>query len=89
MKKNQVHLQPEFHLVVHVVMTTKPQTMNTDQLKHEMIRRAQAKLKAHESLGMNSNLSLVEVAQLRDIIAGNVDLQFNDLGKFFGLHSLN
>lgn len=88
-KKKSSSPQPEFHLVVHVIMTTKPQTMNTDQLKYEMIRRAQAKLKAHESLGINSNLSLVEVAQLRDIVAGNVDLPLNETGRFFGLHSLN
>ena len=73
------------------VMTTvlKQQTMNLDQIKAELINAAQAKLKVHAQMGVNSRLSILEVAQLRDIIAGNVELNVNHSPQFFGLHSLN
>ncbi|MBK6950746.1 MAG: hypothetical protein IPH24_01535 [Crocinitomicaceae bacterium] len=72
-------------------MTTalKQQTMNLDQIKNDLINAAQAKLRAHSQMGSNSRLSIMEVAQLRDIIAGNVELKVNQSAQFFGLHSLN
>lgn len=63
--------------------------MNLDQIKNDLINAAQAKLQAHSQMGSNSRLSILEVAQLRDIIAGNVELNVNQSGQFFGLHSLN
>lgn len=63
--------------------------MNSDQIRQELIRSAQAKLRAHEQMGMKSRLSLIEVAELRDIVAGNVELNVKSTGQFFGLHSLN
>jgi len=73
-------------------MTTtaiKQNTMNLDQIKTELINAAQAKLKTHAQMGASSRLSILEVAQLRDIIAGNVELNVNSSAHFFGLHSLN
>jgi len=73
-------------------MTTtaiKTNIMNLDQIKTELINAAQAKLKAHAQMGASSRLSILEVAQLRDIIAGNVELNVNSPAQFFGLHSLN
>lgn len=62
--------------------------MNMNQIKIELIRSAQEKLRNHEQMGSHSKLSILEVAQLRDIVAGNVELK-NFTGSFFGLHSLN
>ncbi len=63
--------------------------MNLDQIKNDLINAAQAKLRADSQMGSNSRLSIMEVAQLRDIIAGNVELKVNQSAQFFGLHSLN
>lgn len=63
--------------------------MNLDQIKQELIKSAEAKLNAHKSLGSNSKLSLFEVAQLRDIVAGNIEECNFRQAQFFGLHSLN
>jgi hypothetical protein len=63
--------------------------MNLDQIKHEMIKSAEAKLNAHNRMGSSSKLSILEVAQLRDIVAGNIEETDFRQGQFFGLHSLN
>ena len=63
--------------------------MNLDQIKKELIKSAEAKLNAHKVLGSNSKLSLFEVAQLRDIVAGNIEETTFRKPQFMGLHSLN
>jgi hypothetical protein len=80
-----------FKTCVKPVMTTTKthKTMNSDQIKADLIKAAQAKLNAHSTQGRNSRLSIFEVAQLRDIVAGNVELNAHYNGQFFGLHSLN
>lgn len=63
--------------------------MNAEQIKMQLINAAQAKLRTHAKQGKQSRLSIIEVAQLRDIIAGNIDPNLNMQAPFFGLHSLN
>lgn len=63
--------------------------MNLENIKLNMINAAKAKLNQHSQLGSKSNLSILEVAELRDIIAGNIELNVAQSSHFFGLHSLN
>ena len=64
-------------------------TMNMDQIKHDIIKTAQSKLQMHKRMGSSSKLSIMEVAQLVDIISGNIEENSFKQGQFFGLHSLN
>ena len=65
------------------------QTINIDQIKNEIIKTAQSKLQMHKRMGRDSKLSIMEVAQLVDIISGNIEENSFKQGQFFGLHSLN
>lgn len=63
--------------------------MNLDQIKNELIKSAEAKLQVHKRMGAASKLSILEVAQLLDIVSGNIEENQFRQGQFFGLHSLN
>ena len=65
------------------------EAMNIDQIKNEIIKTAQTKLQAHKRMGSESKLSIMEVAQLVDIISGNIEETTYNKGQFFGLHSMN
>lgn len=67
----------------------KQQTMNAEEIKMKMILAAKAKLNQHNLQGNTSRLSIIEVAELRDIIAGNFELNLAHSAQFYGLHSLN
>ena len=63
--------------------------MNLENIRTNIIRIAQEKLQRHNSMGIESRLSIFEVAELKDIVSGNkVELKTNR-AYFFGLHSLN
>ena len=63
--------------------------MNLEDLKTNIIRSAQDKLQYHKLLGIESALSIFEVAHLRDIVSGNQEEMIMQRGRFFGVHSLN
>ncbi len=63
--------------------------MNLENLKNNVIRVAKEKLDSHRFKGQSSGLSIFEVARLRDVVAGNVELEQKNDNLFFGLHSLN
>ena len=84
-------LKPLKNIRVRVDMNTSltRQTMNIDQIKNELIKSAQSKLQMHKRMGRDSKLSIMEVAQLVDIISGNIEESNFNRAQFFGLHSLN
>ena len=65
------------------------QAMKIDQIKNELIKSAQSKLQMDKRMGSSSKLSIMEVAQLVDIISGNIEENSFKQGHFFGLHSSN
>ncbi len=44
--------------------------MNSGNLKQTVIRSAKNQLEAHKNLGQRSNLSILQVAELWDIVSG-------------------
>lgn len=65
--------------------------MNLENSRKTIIKSAKAKLENHKILGRHSNLSLMQVAELWDIVSGNVEAQSfksNAMlgGNFFSLN---
>ena len=64
--------------------------MNLKNFLNNRIENAKRKLENHSDLGSKSNLSIYEVAELRDIVNGTEDLLPEKEERYFmGLHSLN
>jgi len=90
-KKKSAQLKPSKKTCVREFTSEslKQETMNIDQIKNELIKTAESKLQLHKRMGRSSKLSIMEVAQLFDIVNGNIEESSFNQGKFFGLHSLN
>lgn len=44
--------------------------MNLDEIRNNIVRSAQMKLNRHKVMGDKTNLSILEVAELLDIVSG-------------------
>lgn len=53
------------------------------------IRRAEYKLEQHRSLGTRSRLSILEVAQLMDIVRKGEEMKSSPSGSLFFSYSMN
>lgn len=63
--------------------------MNLEEIKNRMIQSAQLKLSHHKSMGSNTNLSILEVAELLDVVSGRAEeVQFSS-EHLIGSYSLN
>jgi hypothetical protein len=63
--------------------------MNLEEIKNRMIQSAQLKLSNHKSMGRNTNLSILEVAELLDVVTGRADEAQLSPDLFIGTYSLN
>ncbi|UKN02379.1 hypothetical protein K6119_02440 [Paracrocinitomix mangrovi] len=63
--------------------------MNLEEIKNNIIKSAQEKLNRHRVMGAKTKLSIMEVAELLDIISGNADNARVAPGDLIGNYSLN
>ena len=63
--------------------------MNLEEIKNRMIQSAQMKLSNHKSMGPNTNLSILEVAELLDVVTGRAEKAELSSELFIGTYSLN
>lgn len=64
--------------------------MNLESIRKTMIKSAKDQLEHHKNLGQRSNLSLMQVAELWDIVSGNSESGNTNSGIFFdNVFSLN
>lgn len=63
--------------------------MDLENIKNNIIRAAEQKLRNHRFKGKESGLSIFEVARLRDVVSGNIENLKKESELFYGLHSLN
>lgn len=58
-------------------------TMNLGSMKKLMIKSAKEKLARHKNLGQHSSLSVIQVAELLDIVSGNNEPSTVNSNVFF------
>ena len=63
--------------------------MNLEEIRQNVIKAAQSKLNRHKSLGSNTNLSINQVAELLDIVAGRAQNIKISTDHIIGNYSLN
>lgn len=63
--------------------------MNLDDIKNNIVRSAQRKLNRHKVMGAKTNLSILEVAELLDIVSGMAEDAKISPEDLIGNYSLN
>ena len=63
--------------------------MSLDEIKNNVIKKAQQKLNQHKMMGNRTALSILEVAELHDIISGKAENARIESSSLIGRVSLN